>query len=117
MTTGALTPQRLATALLAAPSADSSTICARRTKECGRLRERKIEPSCDRSDGLLVNAIFGLPIPSSSAGTDGLDYVKLFMGHNTRRLGIAPEEGEWAGGRGGAIRASRSRAENDPSYF
>jgi hypothetical protein len=35
---------------LALPAADNSTICARRTNECGRLRERTIERSCDRSD-------------------------------------------------------------------
>ena len=33
-----------------AASGRSSTICARRTNECGRLRERTIERSCDRSD-------------------------------------------------------------------
>jgi hypothetical protein len=44
-----LTPQLLTTSLLAATSADSSAICARRNNECGGLRELAIERSCDCS--------------------------------------------------------------------
>jgi hypothetical protein len=73
---------------LAAPAADSSTICARRTNECGRLRERTIERSCDRSDRLIIKAVFGLPIRFNLHRTlaDGPHLVKLFMGQDTSML-------------------------------
>jgi hypothetical protein len=97
-TTGALTPQRLATSLLAVPPADSSTIWARRTNECGRLRERTIERSCARSDGLIIKAAFGLPIPFNlrpETIADGLAVVKLFMGHHTSRMRKKPDGHEY----------------------
>ena len=77
-----LTPQRRATSRLAAPSADSNTICARRTNECGRLREPTSERNCARSDGLIAKAVFGLPIPATSAGTlaGGPHSCKLIYG-------------------------------------
>jgi hypothetical protein len=44
------------------PSADISTICARRTNECGKLRERAIELSCSASAALILTTTLGLPI-------------------------------------------------------
>jgi len=59
---GTLTPQRSAIIPLATPSADRSTIRARRTNECGKLRERTIESSCSRSAELTLTTVLGLPI-------------------------------------------------------
>jgi hypothetical protein len=44
------------------PSADISTIRARRTSECGKLRERAIERSCSASAALTATTTFGLPM-------------------------------------------------------
>jgi hypothetical protein len=44
------------------PSADISTILARRTSECGKLRERAIERSCSASAALTATTTFGLPM-------------------------------------------------------
>ena len=44
------------------PSPDSNTIRARRTNECGMLRERTIEPNCSRSATLNSSTTLGLPI-------------------------------------------------------
>jgi hypothetical protein len=59
---GTLTPQRSAIIALEIPSADISTIRARRTNECGKLRERAIESNCSRSAELTPTAVLGLPI-------------------------------------------------------
>jgi hypothetical protein len=59
-----------------------------RTSECGMLRERTIDCSCRRSASLIVNPLFGLPIPATSPATlaDAVARVKLSMGHYTRTL-------------------------------
>jgi hypothetical protein len=44
------------------PSADISTIRARRTSECGKLRERAIERSRSASAALTATTTFGLPM-------------------------------------------------------
>jgi hypothetical protein len=44
------------------PSADITTIYARRTSECGKLRERAIEFSCSASAALTLTTTLGLPI-------------------------------------------------------
>src|ERR1700752_5086185 len=58
---------------------------ARRTSECGMLRECTIDCSCKRSASSIVNALFGLPIPATSLATlaDAVACVKLIMGHYT----------------------------------
>jgi hypothetical protein len=43
-------------------SADINTIRARRTSECGKLREREIAPNCSASAALTVTAVLGLPM-------------------------------------------------------
>jgi len=62
LTIGALTAQRRATSRLDFPCAESNTICARRTIEWGKLRERTIACSCRCSASLTTKAVFGLPI-------------------------------------------------------
>jgi hypothetical protein len=47
---------------LATPSADIRTIRARRTSECGKLRERAIESNCSCSAELTFTTTLGLPI-------------------------------------------------------
>jgi hypothetical protein len=47
---------------LETPCADSSTIRARRTNECGKLRERAIESNCSRSPELTFTTVLGRPI-------------------------------------------------------
>jgi hypothetical protein len=44
------------------PSADISTIRARRTSECGKLRERAIAPNCSPSAALTATTVLGLPM-------------------------------------------------------
>ena len=85
---GALTPQRRATSRLEWPSPDSNTIRARRTNECGMLRERTSARSCSRSASLIVNTVFGLPIRATSpiTLTDPVPSVKILMGHYTSRV-------------------------------
>ena len=41
---------------------DISTIRARRTSKCGKLRERAIERTCSFSAALTVTAVLGVPI-------------------------------------------------------
>ena len=58
---------------------------ARRTSECGMLRERTIACSCKRSASSIVKALFGLPIRATSPAivADAVARVILLMGHYT----------------------------------
>jgi acyl CoA:acetate/3-ketoacid CoA transferase alpha subunit len=44
------------------PSADISMIRARRTSECGKLRERAIAANCSPSAALTATTLLGLPM-------------------------------------------------------
>jgi hypothetical protein len=65
---GTLTPERAAIVWLDTPSADINTIRARRASECGKLRERAIEPNCSLSAALTVTTVLGLPIGQYHTG-------------------------------------------------
>jgi len=87
-------PRRRATSRLDWPSPDSSTICARRTNECGMLRERAIALNCSRSASLITTAVFGLPIRATSRCTlADLGRRELLMGHHTRVSSISARKG------------------------
>jgi len=62
LTVGRLTPQRRATSVQPTPSADSSTIFARRTRPCGSDRERTSDSSCARSGAETSTFRFGRPV-------------------------------------------------------
>src|SRR6188472_715446 len=61
-TVALVTPNRLATALLAAPSPDARIRLARWTSAAGNDRDRAIDSSCVRSSPLNTSSAFGRPI-------------------------------------------------------
>jgi hypothetical protein len=57
-----VTRWRAATTLLSTPSAQASTMRARRANACAVLRRSVNATSCSRSDSLNTSCAFGLPL-------------------------------------------------------
>jgi hypothetical protein len=62
VTAGGVTFNRRAASRMGMPSSVQSTICARRTKPCGRLREAMMASKSRRSVGLMSKDCFGRPV-------------------------------------------------------
>jgi hypothetical protein len=61
---------------------------ARRTSECGKLRERASAPNCSASAVLTITAALSLPMEHHNTHR-APELNKLFMGHDTRVIGRA----------------------------
>jgi hypothetical protein len=96
---GLLTPNRLAIAVFVSPSAEATTICARRTLPCGTEWERLMRSNSSRSLSIRRKDPILWPADTfrhllSHRESSVRYYVKPFAGHNTK----SPEKGGDSGG-------------------